>query len=184
MTDAETRAVKRKLAVVKSSRDLFKPAGALPVLIDFVHYPTDPYQLAENVTYENAIVNVPMEKGFRWDGASIPVWWPLALWLLNLLIAHYAGAVWMWFAAIPLLAYTYRLLPYMQKMGLHARAACVHDKLYRTQPEARIVCDGILLSIMEGDGVPFDIRWQIYTRVRAYGWVAWRANAEKLKGET
>lgn len=183
MTSAEQESfVKAQVADVQAATDRFTPARYLPVKIDFMDDPRDPYELSAHVVYDNTVVHVEMEHGFKWDGASIPFWWVLIPWIANLVIAHYAGELWMWGVAIPLLAYTYRLLPYMQKMGLHARAACVHDKLYRTQAVGyRVVADAILLSIMESDGVPWDVRYQIYAHVRGYGWLAWRANAKALQ---
>ena len=31
-------------------------------------------------------------------------------------------------------------------------------------------------SILESDGVPWDVRWLIYNKVRQFGWLAWRKN--------
>lgn len=175
MPDKE--AVQQQIADVVEAQDRFLPARVLPVLIDFKS--ADPYELASDVTYSNGIVTVPLERGFKWDGASIPVWLPIVPWVLTLVVMHFWSSLWLLAVTAVLVVYTLRLLPYMQKMGRHARAMCVHDKLYRAQVVVRIVADAIMESILESDGVPWDVRWLIYFKVRQFGWIAWRNNKRK-----
>lgn len=167
---------------VKASEDRFTPAHILPVNIDFRD--ADPYELAQEVVYSNAIVRVPMEKSFKWDGASIPIWLPIVPWLVTLMAAQLTESVYLWVAVAALVLYTFRLLPYMQKMGRHARAMCVHDKLYRAQVIDRVVADAVMLSILESDGVPVDVRTLIYHQVRLFGWIAWHGNKRKHAAKT
>jgi hypothetical protein len=163
------------------SPHLFTPAHGLPVLIDFADK-NNPYSLSEPVSYQNDVVHVPMPLRFKWDGCSIPTWVPLLPWILSLIAMHFWPACWP--TVIAALCYSYRLLPFMQHMGRHARAAAVHDWLYRTQRVARAVADAIMLSIMESDGVPLDVRMIIYLQLRLLGWTAWRRNARSIATAT
>lgn len=165
---------------VVAATDLFSPRNILPVNIDFVTDCSNPYELSQDVTYSNGIVNVLMEKGFKWDGASIPPWLPILPWVLTMVAMQFVESAWLWAVTAILVAYTIRLLPYMQKMGLHARGCGVHDKLYKAQTVARVVADAIMLSILESDGVPWDVRTLIYRRVRQFGWYAWRRNKRNI----
>lgn len=155
----------------------FWPNRGLPVWID-VRNKRNPYQLAESVGYTNPLVKLSMPKNFSWDGASIPTWLPaLFAQLLCLLVWWKPWGIW----AAPLaIAYAVRLLPYMQVIGIHVRAACAHDMIYRTQPVgvSRAMADAIFLWLMEFDGVPWDARTIIYLNVRAFGGRSWRKNAE------
>jgi hypothetical protein len=172
------RKIQEQVKTVSDCRQLFFPANGLPVVIDYTDR-ANPYWLATDVTYTNEIVRIVMPRGEKWDGCSIPVWWVLLPWIVSLVafcLTPYA-----WLVAAVLIAYVFRLLPYMQKMGLHARAACVHDHLYRKQPVARVVADAIMLSIMEKDRVPWDVRNLIYGRLRWWGGFAWRKNAKDLE---
>lgn len=172
---------------------LFRPPHGLPVLIDFENK-SDPYQLADDVFYENTVVRVPLPRRFQWDGCSIPSWVALLPWILWLvvvrwvlpsipLIATHSSLV-SWLLLIGEICYSLRLLPYMQKMGRHCRAAAVHDWLYRTQPVERVVADAIMLSIMGYDRVPWDARMIIYLQLRLLGWTAWRRNARSIASAT
>lgn len=59
------------------------------------------------------------------------------------------------------------------KVGRYARAALVHDVLYRKGDVNRVQADALFLAIMEGDGVPWHTRWPLYMAVRTFGWIAW-----------
>lgn len=177
-------AMRKQVEKIAESHDRFTPAKYLPVMIDFFTDSANPYGLSEVVVYDNGIVRVILEKGFKWDGASIPVWLPVAPWLATMLAMHLWPetwqAAWLLIVTVVLVLYTLRLLPYMQKMGLHARAMCVHDRLYRAQQITRLECDAIMASILESDGVPWDVRTLIYRRVRNFGWIAWMKNKAAL----
>lgn len=173
---------RKQLQEIKEAEDLFVPARKLPVAIDYFTDAYNPYEMAEKVVYSNGIVTVVMEKGFKWDGASIPVWLPIVPWVLTLLAMHFYPSPWLWIATALLVAYSVRLLPYMQKMGMHARAMAVHDSLYRYQKRiTRLQCDAIMESILESDGIPWDVRWLIYRRVRQFGWIAWWLNKREIQ---
>jgi hypothetical protein len=61
----------------------------------------------------------------------------------------------------------------LDPFGQYARAAVVHDFLYRTQYYDRAIADGVLLEGMRRSGVPI---WQyvsIYLSVRAFGWLSY-----------
>lgn len=176
-TPAELR---KQVKNIAAAEDRFVPAKVLPVVIDFFTDAANPYSLSQEVVYSNGIVRVILEKGFKWDGASIPVWLPVVPWLGNLLAMHLWPSPWLWVVTVLFVVYTIRLLPYMQKMGLHARAMCVHDRLYRTQLTTRLEADAIMDSILETDGVPWDVRTLIYRRLRNFGWIAWRSNKRAL----
>lgn len=169
--------VQQQVQDAKSAEQCFAPARGLPVIIDFSD-PLNPYELAQEVVYSNGIVTVTLEKGFKWDGASIPTWLPIVPWLLSVALVPFVPIAWLTLPIALLVLYTLRLLPYMQHMGLHARAMCVHDKLYRAQKISRVVADAIMETILEYDGVPVDVRWLIYRRVRQFGWLAWRHNKQ------
>lgn len=158
---------------------VFVPAIGFPVVIDYSD-DTNPFSLANEVVYDNGIVHVQLEKGFKWDGASIPSGTLLIPWLATIVLLPLWHTVWAWALTALLLVYSIRLLPYLQKIGRHVRAMCVHDKLYRTQPVSRVVADAIAISIMENDGVPWDVRWIIYGRIRHFGWIAWKQNQKEL----
>ena len=160
----------------------FTPASGLPVVIDFADR-VNPYELSQEVVYDNGIVRVLLEKGFKWDGASIPIWIPLVPWVLTVAVLQVWSNQWVLAVTAALVVYAIRLLPYMQKMGLHSRACCVHDKLCRAQKVSRVVADSIMLEIMEQDGVPWDVRWIIYGRVRNFGWIAWIKNRRALRAK-
>lgn len=161
----------------------FEPDTGLEVLIDFRRQ-GDPYELAEEVRYSNSTsedgVHLRAPKGFQWDGASIPTWTPVVPWVVSLLLIHYWPGWGSIAISAALILYTLRLLPYLQKMGLHARGCCFHDVMYRLQVVSRIVADAIMESIHEHDNVPIDIRKILYAIVRMTGWWAWRKNAAKL----
>jgi len=150
----------------------FVPTWYLPVRIDPANT-ENPYSLSANVSYNDGVVSVKMPTGFAFDGASIPYWWPCMPWLATLYMHQTYQAWWTWCVTLVLLLYTLRLLPWMQRMGRHARAACVHDQLYRTKSTSRAIADAIFLEIMRRDSVPLDIRWQIYLPVRWFGWRAY-----------
>lgn len=162
---------------VQGADQLFSPMCGLPVIIDFSD-PANAYALSASLRYNNGVVNVECEPGFKWDGASIPVLVPLVPWFVTLLLMQFWPSANVLAVTAVFVAYTIRLLPYMQKMGLHARAGVVHDKLYRAQIRgvSRAVCDAILLEIMAFDRVPLDVRWLIYLSVRWWGWIPWRRN--------
>ena len=173
--------VQQRIEDVKAATDLFNPPHILPVAINFRD--ADPYELAQQVVYTNGSVNVVLQRGFKWDGASIPAWLPVVPWIASMVGAHFYPSPWWWVGTAFLVLYTIRLLPFMQKMGKHARAACVHDQLYRAQKDARVVCDAIMDSIMETDQVPLDVRFLIHRRVRHWGWIAWRRNRRALRAK-
>jgi len=175
--------VREQVTAAMDAEHAFIPAHGLPVTIDFDDA-ENPYELSQVVIYDNGIVRVSCERGFRWDGASIPSWWPVAPWVLTLIGLHFWNGWILWVITAVLVAYTLRLLPYMQQMGRHARAAVVHDKLYRAQKTDRLIADAIMLSIMEYDKVPFDVRWLIYSRLRRFGWLAWRRNKRSASVRT
>jgi hypothetical protein len=177
----EPTIVQQQVQDVQAANDRFTPARVLPVFIDFTSH--DPYELAQEVTYDNGIVKVTLEKGFKWDGASIPVSLPLIPWILTIILFLLWDSPWVLVATMVIALYVLRLLPYMQKMGRHSRGACVHDKLYEAQVVARVVADAIFESIMESDGVPWDVRWLIYNKVRQFGWWAWRQNRRALSAK-
>jgi hypothetical protein len=54
------------------------------------------------------------------------------------------------------------------------KAAVVHDWLYRTQTVSRHVADAVLFEA--SDNEPLWRRVVMWAGVRAFGWVAWRAN--------
>jgi hypothetical protein len=185
MTSKQKRAV---IETASRSAHLFTPAHGLPVLIDFADK-SNPYSLSEPVSYQNDVVHVRMPERFKWDGCSIPSWVPLLPWLVWEILCRYvlprmlSGtplSIACWSTLIAGICYSLRLLPYMQHMGRHARAAAVHDWLYRTQRVARAVADAIMLSIMQSDGVPLDVRMIIYLQLRLLGWTAWRRNARSI----
>lgn len=60
------------------------------------------------------------------------------------------------------------------KVGRYARAALVHDALYRKGEVSRVQADALFLAVMEQDGVRWRDRWPIYLAVRLFGWIAWR----------
>lgn len=175
--------VRQQIQDVRDAKDRFIPSRVLPVVIDFFTDAANPYSLAQEVVYDNGIVKVTLEKDFKWDGASIPIWLPIVPWLATMIAMHFFPSPWLWIVTVLLVVYTLRLLPYMQKMGLHARAMCVHDKLYRAQSIPRLIADAIMESILESDGVPWDVRWMIYRRVRQWGWVAWGINRRALRAK-
>jgi hypothetical protein len=179
-TAVQKEVAQQQVQDVKAATDFFLPQRILPVAIDFSNA-ANPYELSQDVIYDNGIVRVLMEKTFQWDGASIPPWLPVVPWIASMVGAHFYRTPWWWVATAILVLYTIRLLPYMQKMGLHARAACVHDKLYRAQKVARVVADAIMDSIMESDGVPWDVRFIIHRRVRHWGWLAWGRNRRAMR---
>lgn len=154
----------------------FTPARYLPVRIDPANA-ANPYAIAETVRYHDGVVNVEIEQGFQWDGASIPYWWPCIPWLVTTGLHYHTPSLMAWLVTVLLVLYTLRLLPWMQHMGRHARAACVHDWLYRTKQVSRPIADAIFLEIMRMDRVPIDIRWQIYANVRLFGWTAYNKAA-------
>lgn len=158
------------LAAVR--RDVFTPADYVPIALDVANT-ENPYSLYHPLIYDDGTIRVECEAGFAWDGASIPYWWPIAPWVVTLASNYLWPGPISLVVTILLLAYTARLLPYMQRIGRHARAACVHDKLYRSQRVKRVIADALLLAIMEMDLVPFDVRWQIYMNVRLFGWMAY-----------
>jgi hypothetical protein len=70
------------------------------------------------------------------------------------------------FASIPRVFWW--LLP---KEGRYARAALVHDYLYRTKTLSRPTADALFLSIMDNDGVSGFIARLMYAAVRLFGWL-------------
>lgn len=61
--------------------------------------------------------------------------------------------------------------------GLYARAAVIHDFLYRTEglhgEVSRAQSDRIFRLVMQLSGVPGLERWIIFSAVRLFGWIAW-----------
>lgn len=167
----------------------FVPAKYLPVHIDPANA-VNPYSLAGPVAYDNGVVRVNCDKGFQWDGASIPALWVLLPWLTTLLLHHLAamGCIrswWVWATTAALLAVTVRIAPYLQKMGRHARAGCFHDRMYRLRIVSRPIADAIFLEMMRYDRVPLEARWLIYLNVRLFGWTAFnRKAAAPMDGAT
>lgn len=166
----------QRVRAAHENKSCFVPARFVPVNIDPANA-ANPYSLSANALYDDGVVRVLLDKGFQWDGASIPYWWPVAPWLLTLYLHETHPSPLAWLITAMLLAYTLRLLPWMQKMGRHVRAACVHDHLYRSRLVSRAIADAIFLEIMRTDRVPLDIRWQIYLNVRLFGWTAYRRKA-------
>ena len=173
------------LAVVRNQkrrpvyRHRFQPEHGLPVVIDYTER-DNPLRIGRPVLYRNGIVTVPLPKDFKWDGASIPSWVPLLPWLATLVAERfYTGPVLAMLITFALL-YSVRLLPYMQKMGRHVRAAAIHDWLYREQVCSRATADSIMEDVMKFDKVPYDVRQIIYRQLRLLGWIAWRKNARRL----
>ena len=180
----QLRRIAARVRAAHASRPCFVPSRYLPVHIDPANR-ANPYLLSQTLLYDDGVVSVKCEKGFQWDGASIPYWWPVAPWVVTLLLHYVWPGPAAWAMTLLLLLYTLRLLPWMQKIGRHVRAACVHDKLYRSQKVYRAIADAILLAIMQYDKVPLDIRWQIYLNVRLFGGRAYRkASATGASAET
>lgn len=169
-----------RVRVAHETKSCFVPARYLPVNVDPANA-ANPYSLAQDLFYGDGVVSVQLRKGFAWDGASIPYWWVILPWLLTLAMHEWRPGWLAWLVTLALLAYTLRLLPWMQKMGRHARAACVHDDLYRTKQASRVIADAIFLEIMRLDQVPWDIRYQIYLPVRLCGWMAYRRRAAPME---
>lgn len=156
----------------------FVPAKYLPVHIDPANR-ANPYSLATAVLYDDGIVTVKCEKGFQWDGASIPALWMLAPWMFTLILHRlatmgYAPSWFAWLTTLALLVVTVRIAPYLQKMGRHVRAGCFHDRMYRLGEVRRTIADAIFLEMMRYDGVPLEARWLIYINVRLCGWRPYR----------
>ncbi len=81
------------------------------------------------------------------------------------------------FASIP--TFATRLI---HKNGLHDYGAIIHDFLYSTNAwNNREKCDRILLEAMICKGVGVIRRNLIYYSVRAGGWKAWNAHAERIR---
>lgn len=59
-------------------------------------------------------------------------------------------------------------------IGDYAKAAVLHDYLYRFHVFARAQCDAYLLDGMKELGTPLWKRLTIYWNVRAFGFIAWR----------
>ena len=87
------------------------------------------------------------------------------------------------FASIPRFA---RL--FISPVGLHAKAALIHDALYRGKAElqgwrhpdfTRHKCDFVFREAMKILNVPFTRRWLMYLSVRAFGGYAFRKDARK-----
>jgi Protein of unknown function (DUF1353) len=58
-----------------------------------------------------------------------------------------------------------------------------HDQLYRTQPVERLIADAELYAMMEKRGVGWLTRKLVYRGVRIFGWLAWDANAERIRND-
>jgi hypothetical protein len=80
------------------------------------------------------------------------------------------------FASIPRIA---RL--FISPVGLHAKAALVHDLLYsnRNHTMTRLQADNVFLEAMGVLKVPLFRRTAIYLAVCSFGWIAWRKNKPK-----
>lgn len=174
-------AMRERIKDIGQADDRFTPAWYLPTKIDFFTDAENPYSLMGEVRYFNGHTNVRLREGFKWDGASIPTWTPVVPWIVTMILMQLWPTWWLWLITVALMAYTIRLLPYLQKMGLHARASAVHDRLCRTQKITRLEADAIFMSILESDGVPWDVRWLMYRRVRQFGWINWMKNKAALK---
>lgn len=70
----------------------------------------------------------------------------------------------------------YSVLP---KWSDYARAALLHDYLYRMHITTRLEADQIFLKVMEEDGVNAVQRNMIYYSVRWFGGKAWKENSSK-----
>ena len=158
--------------------DAFTPADYVAVEIT----PADranPYRLARPLLYHNEIVHVTCEAGFAWDGASVPYWWPALVWSIMAIANYLYPTVAVSVLTVLAIFATLRMLPWMQRIGPHVRAACVHDKLYRSRLVDRVIADGIMLSIMKIDKIPLDVRVHIYCYLRLFGWIAWNSHSEE-----
>ncbi len=69
------------------------------------------------------------------------------------------------------------LWPIFPPYGNHLRAAIVHDWLYSNRLIARGRADALFLAAMKAYGTAGWRRWVMYLAVRAFGWMAWKANA-------
>jgi hypothetical protein len=61
--------------------------------------------------------------------------------------------------------------------GRYAAAAIVHDFLYHRGVMTRTTADRVFLEAMGSLGVLLGVRYAMWAAVRAFGWMAWRANA-------
>lgn len=78
------------------------------------------------------------------------------------------------FASVP------RLLWWLYPPHDHtARAAALHDYLYRTGMVSRAVADLAFLEVMLSDGVRPSRAWAMYYAVRAFGWIPFRRYRSK-----
>lgn len=164
----------------------FKPDKGLPVWINYTN-PRDPFELYEEVTYENGPIKVVIPAGFRCDATSTPAAVFLTPALFQILAAVGWYAVWpvwvmalFWAIGTALAILLPWVMPGVGQLGLHARAAVVHDALYRTQVVARVVADAVMWEIMEYDRVRLLPKWMVYILLRALGFRAWRANAVQI----
>lgn len=72
-------------------------------------------------------------------------------------------------------------------IGPWARAAAIHDELYRSGKTTKRIADAIFLSVMRQDGVDIVRRHLIYYAVYYFGWPAWnrlRAEGEQTEPDT
>lgn len=176
---------KRLLSEVRSSTHRFTPADALPVVINYQDQ-VNPFELAEPVRYRNGPLTVTIPKGFKCDATSTPGIVFQVPALANLL----AMGLWLascerwailcWAASTLLAVVIPYAMPAVGQLGLHARAAVVHDVLYRTQTVSRVVADAVMYEVMEYDRVRWLPRWAIFLLLRVCGGRAWRENAKRL----
>lgn len=59
-------------------------------------------------------------------------------------------------------------------IGRYAKAAVIHDWLYRTGLVPRAVADAYLLEAMLDCGSPWYERYPIYHQVRLWGWLSYK----------
>ncbi len=78
------------------------------------------------------------------------------------------------FASVP--RFLWSILP---PIGKYAKAAVLHDALYRFQVFSRKVCDYLFLLAMEACRVPFWERYALYWGVRIGGWVVFNKYGKK-----
>lgn len=165
----------------------FRPDKGLPVWINYTD-PRDPFELYQELEYENGPIKVVIPAGFKCDATSTPiavfltpavfqiiaaVWWAMS-WSSNVMIV-------LWVIGTLLAIALPWAMPGVGQLGLHARAAVVHDALYRTQIVARVVADAIMWEIMEYDRVHLLPKWMVYMLLRTFGGSAWRRNAARLE---
>lgn len=83
------------------------------------------------------------------------------------------------FASVPRLLWS--IAP---PVGLHSKAAVLHDYLYAENLGSRKWADRVFLEAMKVSGVRWTRRRLYYRMVRLFGWIAWRGHARGKKKET